>query len=487
MAFTGSNWGRRVKLTGLTPSATLSGFVALVSLDNVPVEAIDAGSNSALNGGGDLRFSTDDAGVNQLPLEVVSFVTNATLGNRSCQLWIRFPTYASGTREVYMFYNKVGEVQPAVTASFGRNAVWQDLELVIHQGTVIDSTGNHTPSLVGAPSLTSGLWGGNGFDLNSNSKYIQIPHDISLNIERNYAVDLWFINSDVFSGSDPATFVDKVDAGNSQGFRLLSFPIGQVRVRQPNLNSSNLNNTNISLSTGGNFRVGSNFDGTTRQAIINVNYSADTPTGVVTNTTEDLYIGRALSGTNNFFKGVLGDFRLKKSSISTDERDSEYNNQNSPSTFWATGAPDTPAGGGISVTVDSGIYLYTGTDVSLITSRILTVDSGTYNYTGTSVNLVRGLVLNADTGNYTYTGADATLTFTPAGTFILTAESGVYTYTGTDINFNRDRVIIASSGTYTYSGTNIQVILPGQIWTDKPTVSTTWTNQAQTITIWTDK
>lgn len=144
-------------------------------------------------------------------------------------------------------------------------------------------------------------------------------------------------------------------------------------------------------------------------------------------------------------------------------------------------------GGGISVTVDSGTYLYNGTDVSLITSRILTVNSGTYNYTGTSVNLVRGLVLNADTGNYTYTGADATLTFTPAGAFILTADSGVYAYTGTDINFNRDRVIIASSGTYTYSGTNIQIILPGQIWTDKPTVSTTWTNQAQTITIWTDK
>ena len=44
MAFTASDWGRGVLLTGLTPLSSLSGFVSVVSLDNAPTESIDAGS-----------------------------------------------------------------------------------------------------------------------------------------------------------------------------------------------------------------------------------------------------------------------------------------------------------------------------------------------------------------------------------------------------------------------------------------------------------
>ena len=144
-------------------------------------------------------------------------------------------------------------------------------------------------------------------------------------------------------------------------------------------------------------------------------------------------------------------------------------------------------GGGSALTADSGTYLYTGTDAQLLTTRILKADTGAYLHTGSTVSLLKGFVLTAQSGSYSYLGQDATLTYTPAGAFILTADSGNYTYTGSNINFNRDRVIIASSGTYNYSGTDIQIILPGQIWTDKPSASTNWNNQTVTTTIWTDK
>lgn len=144
-------------------------------------------------------------------------------------------------------------------------------------------------------------------------------------------------------------------------------------------------------------------------------------------------------------------------------------------------------GGGISVTAESGTYLYTGTDAQLLTTRILKADSGAYLYTGTTVSLLKGFVLPANSGSYSYLGQGATLTYTPVGAFILTADSGGYAYTGSNINFNRDRVIIANSGTYIYNGTDIQIILPGQIWTDKPSASTNWNNQTNVTTIWTDK
>jgi len=142
---------------------------------------------------------------------------------------------------------------------------------------------------------------------------------------------------------------------------------------------------------------------------------------------------------------------------------------------------------GITVTAESGSYVYTGTDAALLTGRVIQADSGSYAYTGTSVNLLKGFVLVATTGSYSYVGTNATLTFTPAGSFVLTANTGAYAYSGTDINFNRDRVIIASSGVYTYSGTDIQIILPGQIWTDKPAVNTVWGDKALVSTTWGDK
>lgn len=145
------------------------------------------------------------------------------------------------------------------------------------------------------------------------------------------------------------------------------------------------------------------------------------------------------------------------------------------------------AAGGITLTADSGTYSYVGTNVGLLTTRILQADSGAYTYIGTSVNLLRGFTLTANTGAYVYTGTDATLTFTPVGAFTLIAETGTYTYSGTDINFNRNRVMIASSGVYTYSGADIQIILPGQIWTDKASVSTSWGDQASVVTNWTNQ
>lgn len=144
-------------------------------------------------------------------------------------------------------------------------------------------------------------------------------------------------------------------------------------------------------------------------------------------------------------------------------------------------------GSGISITAESGSYLHTGTDAQLLTARILRADSGDYLYSGSTVSLLKDFKLTAQSGSYSYLGQDTTLTYTPAGAFILTADSGGYAYAGSDVNFNRDRVIIASSGTYNYNGTDIQIILPGQIWTDKPSVSTNWNNQTATTTIWTDK
>ena len=59
MAFTASSWGQGQLLTGLSPGSSETGFEAAITKANLPTSALDTGSLSCLNGGGDWRFSTD--------------------------------------------------------------------------------------------------------------------------------------------------------------------------------------------------------------------------------------------------------------------------------------------------------------------------------------------------------------------------------------------------------------------------------------------
>lgn len=91
-----SGWNRKQKITIQSSQVSGSGshtnFPVLITLDHLNTEIVNAGSNAGLNGGGDIRFSSDSAGVTQLACEVVNFVTNATESNRRCKIYVKKPT-----------------------------------------------------------------------------------------------------------------------------------------------------------------------------------------------------------------------------------------------------------------------------------------------------------------------------------------------------------------------------------------------------------
>ena len=344
MAFTASNWGRGVLLTGLSPSASLSGYVALVDLANIPAEAIDGGVNSALNGGGDLRFSTDIDGVNQLPLEVVSFVTNATPGSRRCQLWIRFPTYASGAREVYMYYNKAGETQPAVGAAFGRNAVFADEIARMHMESVtpIDSTGNQNSIIANAVSVVVGNIG-NALDFNGTSSYVDLGAAV-LPVG-DFTMSAW-VNPDALSGF--------------QGI-ISNWVSGDVGRTYVGTSAAMVNwdgyatggNTRGTLANGVWNRVTVTRTGSTVVVYVDEVQQGATITDAGTpNADHNTFIGALSQGLSNFFNGQIGDTLLSNSHSTADKISSEQDNQNDPSTFWTTGTPFTPAGAPVTANGD---------------------------------------------------------------------------------------------------------------------------------------
>ena len=369
MAFTGTDWNRRVLLTGLTPGSSLSGYVALITLDNIPVEMVDAGTESALNGGGDIRISTDSAGVNQLPLEVVSFVTNATEGSRACELWVRFPTYASGTRECYLFYGKAGETQPAVTDTFGRNNVWQDYSLAMH-GTynLNDSTGNWTSNVTAGsvttdPDLGASVSNANRLEFDSST----MPSSVSVVADVNCTT----FDNNLFGSSSSDGFVVFSTRLNSSSYSPTLYysdnsfggrgfiadrsalargaadgDTTQTATFTETLKGTFLSDSGIS-NYYGEWRIYSNGV----QAAFNSGASTGNYNGNAWRS--NIYVGHHPEW------GVYADLSIKwlhvkESADSADYTETEYDNRSSASTFWTTGTPEN-TGGGSTVNVSPNV------------------------------------------------------------------------------------------------------------------------------------
>jgi hypothetical protein len=484
MAFTASTWGQGRLLTGLSPGSSITGFHAVITKDNLPTSALDTGLLSLINGGGDFRLSTDINGATQLPVEIVTCVTNATASSTKFIAWIRFPTYASGTRSVYAFWNKAGQSQPAASAAFGSEEVWQDFEVVIHQGSIVDSTGNHTPSLVGSPSLATMMWGGQGYDFQSSGQYITIPHASSLNIEKDYSVDIW---SNAGSGSDQF-YLDKTNS-NVDGFRFFKsdFTGASQRSRHPDLSAANLD----SAAAFGLYREASTFDGTTRSNLRSgVILNSDTPTGTVTTTTTNLII----ANDEDFIRpldGVLGEFWLAIPNRTTD-RVTEESNQSNPASFWTAGTVFVPGGTALTVTESSSTLNIESLDPSIDFTGLISIVEGSkqlnINSIDPTVTLTATLTITESTSTFNITNNDPVITLTPPDTLVITESTATLNITtqSPDITLSGTILIIESTKTINMLTQTPQVGF-GTTWTDRISVSTVWTDGVINSTIWTTR
>jgi hypothetical protein len=132
-------------------------FRVVLKTADFPSGAVDGGANSIDNGGGNLRAYTSDAKTTQLPLDVVTFVTG---GTPEVEVWVKVPTAAT-SNTIYFEADDTETAQPAVTATYGRNAVWSDTIFHCHcndtSGSLLDSSGNEDLAVAG--SLTYGATG----------------------------------------------------------------------------------------------------------------------------------------------------------------------------------------------------------------------------------------------------------------------------------------------------------------------------------------
>ena len=114
--------------------------------------------------GGDIVFTSDAAGVNILPMELVWIDTSA----KTCEIWVAVPLTAGTSNTIYVWYQNHGTTlaQPLAYAPNGSQAVWDavgNMSAVYHFGTAsawsgADSSSNgNTLAMLG---YTSGGWAG---------------------------------------------------------------------------------------------------------------------------------------------------------------------------------------------------------------------------------------------------------------------------------------------------------------------------------------
>lgn len=152
MPVTGYKYKCQLTIDRTKVGADVTDFPVLLTAANLPPDICDSdGARPALEGGGDIRFSSDSAGATQLPCEVVHFIRNTTPANASCQIWVKVPSVTVAVNATFFIHwGKVGDTQPAVSDTYGRNAVWTGYGGVWHlqenntlSGQLyIDSTGN---------------------------------------------------------------------------------------------------------------------------------------------------------------------------------------------------------------------------------------------------------------------------------------------------------------------------------------------------------
>lgn len=387
-------WGRKQKITidntKVSGSGSHSDFIALITLDHLDTEVVDAGANSALNGGGDIRFSSDSAGVTQLACEVVSFVTNATPGNRKCIIWVKVPAVsASVNTELYIWYSKASEVQPPATDTYGRNAVWSDYRLVAHlieapsiaAGHYLDSTGNgNDGTAVALPSASSGKLHDSTVTRTLGDQTVDFPVQIDSGVG---AMQAWTrYDSAVgirqaYGLHDGQRCYVGTDAG---GLHFVGWGSAYNFTESHGYSTGVYYKEDLVFNSGtGLFYV----DGALKSGVT----SAYTWSGPAYSGVRVLSRRQASAPSIDLiFNAAQDEFRIADFIPSADWLATEYANQNDPETFATAGTPEA-GGGGDTLSINDGAHGHSGDNVTLSQVHSVTIQDSIHDQAADSVTL----------------------------------------------------------------------------------------------------
>lgn len=463
---------RKIPIDATAVSGSNDDFTGLISESVFKLSKTFIFANTD-NGGGDVRLSTDEAGLVQIPIEVVGWDTSG----ETCQLWY----LADGVDDVsptdlYIWGDNTGDSQPAVGAAFGRNAVWQGYTLSSHLESVtpIDSSGFSSSPLedrngVGLAPEIPDLGLGTEYFGNNEQNYGFTPSadtttSMSAWTELNSTSGEW---GRIYNKSSVYNFIIKFNT------LYVEMP-GVANVGAP---GTVLNNNQLYYLT-------LNYDG------INIEFYVD---GVEIFSQENI---GSISTIGNFFN--IGSrnpgaesldckmYDITQSHSKTSGRiASEYSNQSDPASFYLE--PIAP-GGGITVTVTETLNSFADeslVDIDFNVSASITETLNSFNdnsvvsVVGTVVNVTASIteLLSPFNDNSTI---NISVNVNTEVTEILNSFLD-----SSNVTISKDISISVTEVLNAFSDSSVIKFPTG--WVDKPPTVTIYTDKLPVNTIWTDK
>jgi len=213
---------------------TLSNFPVLLTQTTLPAEMMDSdlrATVAAQEDGGDIRFSSDEAGSSQLACEIVTWTQASDPANAVVEIHVEVPSIASGAdTSIWVWYNTSGsDSQPAEDAAYGKEDTWDDggndyFLMVQHLNEdptddgaqAIDSTQNDNDGTSGGTMDDNDLIPakiGDGWDFDGNDDVVALP-DVT-GIAATGTVEAWVKFASVTWQADPGTSIwtrQRIDA-----------------------------------------------------------------------------------------------------------------------------------------------------------------------------------------------------------------------------------------------------------------------------------
>jgi hypothetical protein len=348
-----TDWGRKCEIVidAAEVDGTLTNFPVLLTEANLPSEMLDAdGSYPARNGGGDIRFTSDEAGTTRIPCEIVSFVTNNNPALGTAQIWVKVPSIsASVNTSFWLWYNNPDATLPVPSSDYGSENVWDsDYVSVWHleqepssvSAQIFDSTRNKK-HLTAEGSMTSGdlvaAAAGNGLDFDgTDDRVVAAANETALHgdctIEATGTFDTL---------SSQRNIVSNRFAGLNEGLTLRTSGTALQFFGY----DGGFHGVDIAaaVSTGVRYSMAGTFNGSTYElyrdgASIGTSSDATLPTS-----TGVLSVGGD-SGVGRYTDGILDEVRISTIARSTAWIAASHSTLRTPATFALAGTPESPGG-----------------------------------------------------------------------------------------------------------------------------------------------
>ncbi|MDQ3007974.1 MAG: DUF2341 domain-containing protein [bacterium] len=347
-----SNWSYRKELTidvsKVSGGSNLTNFPVYISRTDADLAA------EALDSGNDIVFTSAD-GTTQLSHEIEEF--DGATGELVA--WLRVPT-VSGTvdTDIYMYYGNSTSFNQRTTAGVWNSTtagVWHMNNDPSGTAPQLQDSSNGDNNGTSAGSMISGdLTAGpvnNSINFDGTNDYINIPMSNRFKNTSAFTVSAWiYMDNTASNYQHVVSTYDYDDALNEHGF-IFGRHFGGLGLRifrggQNNYISlsslpsgSAWHHVAATFVSGGSVKIF--IDGV--EGAVNISDSSGSP--VYTVTYDYLAVGSdepgfkiAARGDNNeaFFDGKIDEVRIFNTNLSSGWIGTEYNNQNSPSTFFST-------------------------------------------------------------------------------------------------------------------------------------------------------